>query len=361
MAEDFENDAGEKTEEPSQYRIDEFRKRGEVAVSKELTSVCVLAISSLVLFFSIAFIYETMSDFFVWVYGLDVSKVFLKDSLSIIFSKMIWTAIKCLLPIFIAVTISVCVINIAQIGFLFSPEILNWNFARINPVNGFKKLFSLQSLVETLKGFLKFLFVISITWFFLKDSMVTFQGFYHVEFLQTFLMGRTIVLKLTMLMLGSLLLIAIGDLIYQKIKYRKKLMMTKEQAKKERKQHEVNPEIKQRIRAVQREMSNKRMMKEIEGADVVVTNPTHISVVLKYNDKEMISPKVVAKGADNLAMKIREVAKEHNVPLVENVPLARALYETVKLDSFIPRTLYGAVAEVLSFVYKLKMRRRVLG
>ena len=360
MAEEFNNDAGEKTEEPSQHRIDEFRKRGEVAASKELTSVCVLAVSTFVLFFSITFIYETMTDFFKWIYGLDISNAYLKDSLNIIFSKMMWTGIKCLLPIFIAVIVSVFVINIAQIGFLFSPEVLNWNFERINPVNGAKKLFSLQSLVETLKSVFKFVFVISITWFFLKESMSTFQGFYHVDFLQTFIMGKMIILKLTMLILGALFFIAVGDLAYQKMKYRKKLMMTKEQSKEDRKRHDGNPEIKQRIRAIQREMSNKRMMKEIENADVIVTNPTHISVALKYDDGKMVSPKVVAKGADNLAMKIREAAKEHNIPLVENVPLARALYETVKLDSFIPRTLYKAVAEVLSFVYKLKMKRKGL-
>ena len=358
MAEEFNENTGEKTEEPTQHRIEEFRKRGEVASSKELTSIFILSASVFVLFFSTVFIYETMTEFFKWVYGLNVSKAFLKESLKIIFSKMIWVGIKCLIPVFITVILSAIVVNIAQIGFLFAPEVLNWKFDRINPVNGIKKLFSMQSLVETIKGFFKFLFIIAITWFFLKENINSYQGFYHVEFLQTFIMGKWMVLKLTFFILGALMIIATGDLIYQKIRYKNRLRMTKEQAKKEHKEHDGNPEIKQRIRSIQREMSNRRMMNEIKNADVIITNPTHFSVALKYDAANMISPKVVAKGADHIAMKIREVAKNHDVPLVENVPLARTLYDTVKLNSFIPRTLYGAVAEVLSFVYKLKKKKR---
>ena len=219
----------------------------------------------------------------------------------------------------------------------------------------------MQSLVETIKGFFKFVFVIAITWFFLKENIESYQGFYHIDFLQTFVLGKWIVLKVVLLILCGLTIVAIGDFAYQKIRYQKRLRMTKEEAKKEHKEHDGNPEVKQRIRTIQREMSNKRMMNEIKNSDVVVTNPTHFSVALKYDAKNMVSPKVVAKGVDHIAMKIREVAKENDVPLVENVPLARALYDTVKLDSFIPTTLYAAVAEVLSFVYKLKRKRKALG
>ena len=361
MAEEFNEDIGEKTEEPTQHRIDEFRKRGEVASSRELTSIFILSASVFVLFFSTAFIYETMVDFFKWIYGLNVSKAFLKESLKIIFSKMIWVGVKCLIPIFATVVFSAVIINIVQIGFLFAPEVLSWKFERINPVNGIKKLFSMQSLVETIKGIFKFVFVIAITWFFVKENINSYQGFYHIEFWQTFIVGKWIILKLVASILGSLMIIAMGDFAYQKIKYRNRLRMTKEQAKKEHKEHDGNPEIKQRIRTIQREMSNKRMMNEVKIADVVVTNPTHFSVALKYDANKMISPKVVAKGADHLAMKIREIAKTHDVPMVENVPLARALYDTVKLNSFVPRILYAAVAEVLSFVYKLKRKKKALG
>ena len=141
MAEEFDESVGEKTEEPTQHRIDEFRKRGEVASSRELTSVFVLAASVFVLFFSMVFIYETMADFFKWIYGLNVSTAFLKESLKIIFSKMVWVGLKCLLPVFATVVLSVVIINIVQIGLLFAPETLSWKFDRINPINGLKKTF----------------------------------------------------------------------------------------------------------------------------------------------------------------------------------------------------------------------------
>ena len=156
-------------------------------------------------------------------------------------------------------------------------------------------------------------------------------------------------------------MIAIADFGYQKFSYKKKLMMTKEEEKKESKEQDGNPEVKQRIRTIQREMSQNRMMQDVPTADVIITNPTHISIVLKYDSETMISPTIIGKGADNLAMKIREVAKEHDIPIVENVPLARALYKTVKVGEPVPRTLYKAAAEVLAFVYKLKRRKKALG
>jgi flagellar biosynthetic protein FlhB len=136
-------------------------------------------------------------------------------------------------------------------------------------------------------------------------------------------------------------------------------MQTKQELKQESKEQDGNPEIKQRIRQIQKEMSRKRMIKDVKTADVIITNPTHISIVVKYNSENMVSPMVVGKGADHLAMKIREIAKEHNIPIVENVLLARTLYKTVKVGAPVPRTLYKAVAEVLAFVYKLKKKEKL--
>ncbi len=160
--------------------------------------------------------------------------------------------------------------------------------------------------------------------------------------------------------LAGLAIIAAADFAYQKFSYKKKLMMTKEQAKKESKEQDGNPEIKQRIRSIQREMSQKRMMADVPKADVIITNPTHISIALKYDKATMVAPEVIAKGADAVAMKIREIAKESDIPIVENVPLARAMYKTVKIGDGVPRNLYKAVAEVLAFVYKLKRKRKAV-
>ena len=157
--------------------------------------------------------------------------------------------------------------------------------------------------------------------------------------------------------MGSLLILSIFDFGYQKYSYLQRLKQTKEQLKRETKEKEGNPEIKQRIKTIQREAAQKRMMAAIPEADVIVTNPTHLSIALKYDGETMVSPTVIGKGADHLALKIREIAKEHKVPIVENIPLARTLYKTVKVEEPVPRSLYKAVAEVLAFVYKMKRRK----
>jgi len=178
--------------------------------------------------------------------------------------------------------------------------------------------------------------------------------FYNIDVNNSFLIGKEMLIKLSLLIVAALFVIALGDFAYQKMSYQKKLRQTKEEAKKELKEREGNPEIKQRIKAIQREMSHKRMMSDVPKADVIVTNPTHISIALQYDAENMISPIVLAKGADHVAFKIREVAKENNIPLVENVTLARSIFKTVKIGDAVPRSLYKAVAEVLAFVYKLK-------
>ncbi|CBW25472.1 flagellar biosynthetic protein [Halobacteriovorax marinus SJ] len=359
MADENDSDA-EKTEDPSAHRIEEFRKRGEVASSKELTSVLVLAGSLMTLGLSMVYMYEVLSEFIEWLYHLDVSTAYTAKSMNTIVNKLVTVSLKSVAPIFL-VTLSIGVAaNMAQIGVLFSPDVLEWKPDRINPLQGIKRLFSMKSLVEAIKGVFKFIFILGIVYFFLKDEMHTFGGFFHLDFFQSFLYGKGFLIRLGFAIVVGLIVIAIGDFAYQKFSYKKKLMMTKEEAKQEHKQQDGNPEIKQRIRAVQREMSQRRVMSEVPKADVIVTNPTHISIALKYDPETMISPEVIAKGADVLALKIREIAKGHDIPIVENVPLARGLYKTVKEGQGVPRNLYKAVAEVLAFTYKLKRQKKAL-
>lgn len=361
MAEEAGEQAGEKTEEPSSHRIEEFRKRGEVSSSKELTSLLVLSACILTLSLSIVYIYETLGNFMEWLYSLNYEEIYQPKKFQSLVENSAVVAGKCVGPILL---VSFCVgtlSTIMQVGLLFAPDVLNLKFERINPINGVKRLFSLRSLVEALKGFFKFLFIISIVYLFLKDDIQTYTGFYNIDLISSFLYSKAVLVKLSLSVILGLLFVAGGDFAYQKISYRNKLRQTKEQAKKEAKEKEGNPEIKQRIKTIQREMSQKRMMADIPNADVIVTNPTHISVAIKYDVETMISPVVIAKGADNLALKIRELGKKHDIPLVENIGLARTLYKTVSIGSSVPRSMYRAIAEVLAFVYKIGKRKKALG
>ena len=356
-----QGDQGEKTEEPSQRRIDESRRKGEVAFSKELNSVLILASSVVTLSLSMVFIYEQLSEFSEWIFRLNLEEVYKGEVAQRVMSKAIWTSLKCTAPVFIVVFAVGVITSVLQTGFLYAPEVLSLKFDRINPVNGAKKLFSMRSLVEAAKGFLKFAFILSIIYVFFRIESGSFRGFLHTEFVNGFMYGKWIITKLAFSIIGGLLVIAIGDFAYQRYSHWQKLKMTKQEAKQENKEQEGNPEIKQKIKSIQKEMSSKRMMSEIPEADVVVTNPTHISVVIKYDGETMVSPTVVGKGADHLALRIREIAKEHDVPIVENVPLARSLYKTVSDGGQVPRNLYKAVAEVLAFVYKLKRKKQAVG
>jgi flagellar biosynthetic protein FlhB len=357
LAEEFE-DFGEKTEEPSSYRIEEFRKRGEVASSKEVTSILILLGNFLILGVGILYIFESMEEYVNWLYSLDLKNTLTMDLLGEIGKKTMVVALKCSAPIFIGSLLIGILSQIAQIGFLWAPEVLEPKLERLNPLDGFKKIFSTRGLVETAKSLAKLSIIIAVSFFYLKNKIPGFKGFLQMEIFEGFLFGKSIIMGLCFLILLGLSVVALADLAYQKFSYHKKIKQTREQAKREQKEHEGNPEIKQRIRTIQREAARRRMIQDVKKADVVVTNPTHYSVALKYDSKVMVSPKVVGKGADFLALRIRKAAKENDVPVVENIQLARNLYNTVKVGESIPRDLYKAVAEVLAFVYKLKRKHK---
>lgn len=354
-----END-DEKTEEPSQYRIEESRKKGDVASSKELTSVLLLTGSLLTLIICGMFVYETFTEYIDWMYKQDFRNIYTKEKFADIFSHTAWSMVKCVAPSFGA---SICLgvlSQFIQIGFLYSPEILNADIERINPVKGFGRLFSKKAIVEAIKGVFKFTVVILITYSVMRDNVGSFLGFLHSDAGPSLMFGKYLMVKLGFSILLGLGVIALLDFGWEKWSYRKKMMMTKQEAKEEAKERDGNPEIKNRIRAIQRQMAQKRMMNDVKKADVIVTNPTHISVAVKYDGENMVAPAVVAKGADHLALRIREIAKENDIPVVENIMLARTLYKTVKVGHGVPRSLYKAVAEILAFVYKLKRKQKAL-
>ena len=361
MAEENDSQSGEKTEEPSSYRLEEFRKRGEVASSKELTSSIVLAGCFLVLSISLLYLFEIFSEFLIYIINLDFSLSFQNDLIKDILKKSLLLGAKAFAPIGISSVLIGVIATVSQIGILYAPDVLTLKLERINPINGIQRLFTMRSVVEAAKGFLKFLFIVSIAYGILHDDFKTFSGFIHLDALNSFLYAKDLIIKLALYIIGGLFIVSLFDFGYQKYSYHQRLKLTKEEAKKEAKEKDGNPEVKQRIKNIQREMANKRMMADIPKADVIVTNPTHISIALKYSAENMVSPEVIGKGADHLALKIREIAKENNIPLVENVPLARTLYKTVRVNDPVPRSLYKAVAEVLAFVYRMKMKRNQVG
>lgn len=354
-----END-DEKTEEPSQYKIDESRKKGDVASSKELTSVLLLSGSLLTLVLCGMFVYEVFSEYIDWLYRQDFRTAYSKERFSEIFQHTAWTLVKCVGPTFGASMCLGVLSQFMQVGFLYSPEILTADIERLNPIKGFGRLFSKKAAAEAVKGVFKFTVVIAITYSVMRDNVSSMLGFLHADAGQSLMFGKYLMVKLGFSILLGLGVIALLDLAWEKWTYRQKMMMTKQEAKQESKERDGNPEIKNKIRQIQRQMAQKRMMDDVKSADVIVTNPTHFSVALKYDGEMMVAPSVVAKGADHLALRIREIAKENDIPIVENIMLARTLYKTVKVGHGVPKTLYKAVAEILAFVYKLRRRKKAI-
>jgi len=252
------------------------------------------------------------------------------------------------------VAIGGLIVTVAQVGIELTPKPLIPKMDRFNPVSGLKKVISLRSLVELVKGLLKASLFAAVIYFALqKDTPELVAAIrYPLEIGVSQLFSKLLSLSFRLAFL--LLVIAIFDYGYQKWEFERSIKMSKQELKEEYKQMEGDPQIKSKIRQKQRELARSRMMSSVPKADVVITNPTHLAVALEYNREIMEAPVLVAKGSDFLARKIRELAEEHGVPVVENKPLARAIYESMEIGEEIPEHLYKAMAEVLAFIYKLK-------
>ncbi len=268
-----------------------------------------------------------------------------------VFRGQLSGALLMLVPLFGALLVAAVAAPLALGGFLFSSKVLGPNFGRMNPIQGLGRMFSMHGLAEMPKAILKSALIGGVA------SMVLWANKEHLFGLMVSPLeigmsefSGTVVLA-SVLIAASLGLLALMDVPFQLWQYHKKLRMTKEEVKREGKEQEGDPQVKGRIRAMQREMARRRMMAEVPKADVVVTNPTHFSVALKYDAERMGAPVVIAKGRGETALKIREIARENDVPLLEAPPLARALYKHCELEQAIPAALYTAVAEVMAYVY----------
>jgi flagellar biosynthetic protein FlhB len=353
LAEDQE----EKTEQATDARREEFRKRGQVAHSREAASAIFFLTAAGSLYIVSRFSFSNLLDIFNSVFGDDMVIAIREGNHFDIVKLAAMKAGMVVTPILATAGVLGALSSIMQIGFLSVEDALGPDFEKINPISGLSRMFSMRALVEGLKSFLKLALIGLVVYLILKSEVhnIPYLVGYSLPELLSYLGQLAVRLFFT---LGLIMAGLAGiDYFYQRWDLERQMMMSKQEIKEESKQREGDPMIKARIRKIQRDMSSRRMMDAIPKADVVVTNPTHIAVVLKYSDN-LPAPQLVAKGADFLAEKIKQIARENNVPIVENKPLARTIYKTMKLQQVIPRELFVAVAEVLSYVYKLKRKAK---
>ena len=345
---------GEKTEEPTAKKRADARKKGQVGRSQELNTGFVLLIAFFVIKMLWEHIYAEIFMFTTYTYShlmlnLDT------ESLLQLFISIVTLLVKTVFPVMFSVLIIGLAINFFQVGLNFNTEAIGLKLDKLNPINGFGRIFSKRSLVELVKSLFKILIIGFFLFRCLKDEIPFMPYFIYYDLATSLEEVSKILFTMAFQVIAVILVLAVIDYAYQKWQTTQDLKMTKQEVKDEMKQSEGDPQIKGKIRQKQRQMAMSRMMQEVPKADVIVTNPTHFAVALSY-EQGMKAPLVVAKGADLVAQKIKRIAKENRVPIVENKPLARALYSTVEIGDAVPENLYQAVAEVLAYVYRLKKK-----
>ena len=354
--------SGEKTEKATPKKRRDARDKGQVRQSTEVnTTFCCVVMFGLL--------------FMIWPWFVERIMAILREHLgpqSIvlseggldqgaimgIFPRILMDSLRILAPILAVAMIAGTAINLIQVGFLFTTKTLGMKLDRISPISGFKRMFSLKTVVDLLKSLIKVIVLGYIAYSEYRKLLHEFPNFVGRDVYLTFIQIMRSAFLMALKMCIAMVFISLADFIYQWWKYEKDLRMTKQEVKDEYKLMEGDPKIKSKIRQKQRQMSMLRMMSRVPEADVVITNPTHYAVALKYDDATSGAPVVIAKGQDYVAKKIREMAMQHSVEIVENPPLAQALYAMCEIDDEIPADFYQAVADILVFVYKQKGQLR---
>ncbi|NWF88868.1 MAG: flagellar biosynthesis protein FlhB [Ignavibacteriaceae bacterium] len=353
-----EHDGLEKSEQPTSKKLEDARNRGQVAKSLEVNSLAVFVTGLILLYLFQNFIGSRVGNFSVSIFSsLDI----LKNRISLVpnfaFDWYIHFVIT-ITPILLGILIVSLFTNFSQVGLNFSSEALVPKFSKLNILNGVKNLFSIRASVEVLKSLFKLLIIGSFTYWVLK-SMID-----DATLLETLTIGDIVTFMLdsafSLLWKVALIFVALAavDFVFQKYKFKKDMMMSKQEVKEELKQTEGDPQIKGRIKRLMYQAAKNRMMNNLPKADVVITNPTHYAVALKYDMQKDQAPEVIAKGVDELAQKIKEIAAKHNIPIKEDRELARALYKMCDIGDKIPATLFKSVAQVLAYVYNLKNEKK---
>jgi flagellar biosynthetic protein FlhB len=351
-----EQDAS-RTEQATGRRKSEARKKGQIALSREVPTAAVLAGAIGCLYFlsavGTARLVTVMQAWLARAVGVG-SRTMTGDTVMDVVLAAGTDTVALVLPI----AAGIMVVGVAsygmQTGLLISPERLAWDLGRLNPIAGLSRLFSWRSAVELVKAVLKVGLIAAVGVLAIKREFPMLPALAGADVQTVLTTIAWLAFKMSLYVVGAVALLAAADYGYQRFEWERSLRMTKEEVKQEHKETEGDPVLRSRIRSVQRSMARKRMMAAVPKADVVITNPTHIAVALRYDQKTMVAPVVVAKGAGFLAEKIKEIAKEHHVMIVENKFIARTLYALVEIGREIPSDLYRAVAEILAMVYRAK-------
>ncbi len=354
----------EKTEQATPRRRQEARKKGQVAKSTEISSAFIILFGTAMLGFYGKYIYVYLERYMQWVLSpaiFSYTNEITVDNFSYFFLVILWYVFKILLP-FVAVILVVALgANFAQVGMLVSFESIKPSFKKINPISGLSRLFSLRSLTELVKSVLKISLISYVGYSTIKAALPDFIRMLEMDIQQALVLFGVTTLWLSIKVGLLFVILAFLDLVYQKYEFEKSIKMTKQEIKDEYKQREGDPLVRRRIREKQREIAMRRMMAAIPTADVVITNPIELAVALKYDADEMYAPEVVAKGGGVVAEKIKQIAKENNVPIVEDKSLAQSLFRLTDIGDPVPPQLFKAVAEILAYIYRISKKSHKFG
>ena len=352
-----EQEGQEKTEVPTEKKRRESREEGQVAFSKELSSAALLAGIVLTLVATSPIILDAMRQLMSQIFrDLAQSEELSIDSIFTLSEEILSIILPAFAPFAAVIIFAGIFASVLQVGVQITFKAISPKFNKISPLTGLKRLFSSQSLADFLKSMAKLIIVGFVGYLTYIDKITELNGLSVSTPESILIYNFTVVAEVAGKIVLALVAIAIFDYFYQRWHHEQQLMMTKQEVKDETKQTEGDPQLKARIRQIQREMSNARMMQEVPKADAVIVNPTHFSVAILYDRDVMLAPEVIAKGADHLALRMRTVARENNVPILERPELARDLYANVEIGDDIPERFYKAIAEILAFVYRLRKR-----
>lgn len=344
----------EKTEQPTPKKREDARRKGQVAKSRELPSIAVLMSGVITLSIFGSYMYSRIQ--------IMTGKAFstmlagnLDHVAGVAFAKeMLILFILIMAPLMAVNFITAIFTNVLQVGFMVSGESIKPKLSKLNPIKGFKRLLSMQSVMELFKSILKLGIVGTVAYFSVKAEMESIYSLIDMELPAIISYMLYSIMKIFIKCILAMIFLVVADFAFQKWQFEKQLRMTKKEIKDELKKTDGDPLVKSRIRSIQMEMARKRMMQDVPKADVVITNPTHFAVAIQYDGVSMSAPKLLAKGAGTIALRIKEIAQQHHIPVVEDKELARSLYKLVEVGREIPGNLYQAVAGILAYIYKLK-------